>query len=273
MGRETTTTTPHSRISSAVRGPKYGTLPPEETRDRLQSLLHGYYERKGQPSDGEQVSKTSSFLDDDLRRYYGQTLTFEEVEIAIDLGLHGEYGEYNGLNADRLFRFVRAYAMSDARADAVRQEKVSAGQAAPRDSREDVGLLNWNAMLRYTRERWGEFRSSGRLEGLGQTRGEIIAQVLGTVQRHNMADSYKWLKSVGLVEVDADCMELESRALREAERILGDGSPRWKVEDLGYAKMLEGFFTVCRAQSFDLYGELAALDRDTPAGERKFWSR
>lgn len=272
MEQETMTATPHSKISSAVRGTKYGTLSPEETRDRLQNLLHGYYERKGQPSDGEQVAKTSDFLDADLRRYYGQTLTFEEVELAIDLGLHGEYGEYNGLNADRLFRFVRAYAMSDARADAIRQEKVAAGQAAPRKSREDVGLLNWNAMLSYTRQRWGEYRASGRLEGLGQTRGEVVSQVLGTVQRHNMANAYRWLKSVGLVDVDADCIKLESRALREAERILGDGTPRWKVEDLGYAKMLEGFFTVCRAQEFDLVAELAALDRDTPAGERRFWS-
>lgn len=272
MEQETMAATPHSRISSAIRGPKYGSLPPEETRDRLQNLLHGCYERKGQSSDGEQVAKTTGFLDADLRRYYGQTLTFEEVELAIDLGLHGEYGEYNGLNADRLFRFVRAYAMSDARADAIRQEKVAAGQAVPRKSREDVGLINWNAMLRYTRERWREFRTSGALEGLGATRGEIISQALGTAQRHNMANAYRWLKTVGLVEVDADCMELESRALREAERVLGDGTPRWRVEDLAYAKMLKGFFTVCRSQSFDLSGELAALDRDTPAGERRFWS-
>lgn len=272
MEQETMTATPHSRISSAIRGPKYGSLPPEETRDRLQNLLHGCYERKGQSSDGEQVAKTTGFLDADLRRYYGQTLTFGEVELAIDLGLHGEYGEFVGLNADRLFRFVRAYAMSDARADAVRQERVSAGQTAPRKSREDVGLLNWNAMLRYTRERWSEYRASGRLEGLGQTRGELPSHMLGTAQRHNMANAYRWLKSVGLVEVDADCAALESRALREAERLLGDGKPRWQVEDLGYAKMLEGFFTVCRSQSFDLVAELSALDRDTPAGERRFWS-
>ena len=244
--------TPYSRISSAVRGQKYGSLEPGDATAGLAELLSLQYERKGQAPDTE--------------------LTFEEVELAIDLGLHGEYGEYNGLNADRLFRFVRAYAMSDARADTIRQEKVAAGQAAPRKSREDVGLLNWNAMLSYTRQRWGEYRASGRLEGLGATRGEVVSQVLGTVQRHNMANAYRWLKSVGLVEVDADCAALESRALREAERMLGDGTPRWKVEDLGYAKMLEGFFTVCRSQSFDLSGELAALDRDTPAGERRFWS-
>ena len=249
--------TPYSRISSAVRGQKYGSLEPGDATAGLAELLSLQYERKGQAPDTEYLTKTAGLLDADLRRYYGQTLTFEEVELAIDLGLHGEYGEYNGLNADRLFRFVRAYAMSDARADAIRQEKVAAGQAAPRKSREDVGLLNWNAMLRYTRERWGEYRASGRLEGLGATRGEVVSH---------------WLKTVGLVEVDADCMELESRALREAERVLGDGTPRWKVEDLGYAKMLEGFFTVCRAQEFDLVAELAALDRDTPAGERRFWS-
>ena len=264
--------TPYSRISSAVRGQKYGSLEQGDARTGLSELLAQQYERKGQTPDAEFITKTVGLLDADLRRYYGQTLTFEEVELAIDLGLHGEYGEFVGLNADRLFRFVRAYAMSDARADAVRQEKVSAGQEAPRKSREDVGLLNCNAMLSYTRQRWGEYKASGRLEGLGATRGEIYSQVLGTVQRHNMANAYRWLKSVGLVEVDADCTELESRALREAERILGDGTPRWQVEDLGYAKMLEGFFTVCRAQEFDIVAELAALDRDTPAGDRRVWS-
>ena len=264
--------TPCSRISSAVRGQKYGSLEPGDATAGLAELLSLQYERKGQAPDTDYLAKTAGLLDADLRRYYGQTLTFEEVELAIDLGLHGEYGEYNGLNADRLFRFVRAYAMSDARADAIRQEKVAAGQAAPRKTREDVGLLNWNAMLRYTRERWREFRTSGALEGLGATRGEVVSQVLGTAQRHNMANAYRWLKSVGLVDVDADCIKLESRALREAERLLGDGTPRWKVEDLAYAKMLEGFFTVCRAQEFDLVAELAALDRDTPAGERRFWS-
>ena len=264
--------TPFSRICSVIRGPKYGTLRVEDSQARLTGILTAQCERKGQSPETERIDKAVTLLDADLRRYYGQTLTFEEVELAIDLGLHGEYGEYNGLNADRLFRFVRAYAMSDVRADAIRQEKVATGQAAPRKSREDVGLLNWNAMLRYTRERWREFRTSGALEGLGATRGEIISQVLGTAQRHNMANAYRWLKTVGLVEVDADCMELESRALREAERVLGDGTPRWRVEDLAYAKMLKGFFTVCRSQSFDLSGELAALDRDTPAGERRFWS-
>lgn len=268
----TTGTTPYSRISSAIRGQKYGSLEQGDARTGLSELLAQQYERKGQAPDADFISKTAGLLDADLRRYYGQTLTFEEVELAIDLGLHGEYGEFMGLNADRLFRFVRAYAMSDARADSIRQERVSAGQAAPRKSREDVGLLNWNAMLRYTRERWGEYRASGRLEGLGATRGEILSQMLGTVQRHNMANAYKWLKSVGVIAVDAACMALESKSLREAARLLGDDTPRWKSEDLAYARLLEGFFTVCRAQSFDLYGELAALDRDTPAGERRFWS-
>ena len=264
--------TPYSRISSAVRGQKYGSLEQGDTRTGLSELLAQQYERKGQNPDAEFITKTVGLLDADLRRYYGQTLTFEEVELAIDLGLHGEYGDYNGLNADRLFRFVRAYAMSDARADAIRQEKVSAGQAAPRKTREDVGLLNWNAMLRYTRERWQEFRTSGRLEGLGSTRGEILSQMLGMVQRHNMAHAYKWLKSVGVIAVDAACMALEAKSLQEAARLLGDDAPRWQAEDLGYAKMLEGFFTVCRSQSFDLAAVLAELDRNTPAGERRFWS-
>ena len=261
-----------SRICSNIRGPKYNTLTPEEAMERLSMLLAEQYERKGQSSDKESLLKTVGYLDADLRRYYGQTLTFAEVEFAIDLGLHGEYGEFVGLNADRLFKFVRAYAMSDARADAIRQEKVSAGQAAPRKTREDVGLLNWNAMLRYTRERWQEFRTSGRLEGLGSTRGEILSQMLGMVQRHNMAHAYKWLKSVGVIAVDAACMALEAKSLQEAARLLGDDAPRWQAEDLGYAKMLEGFFTVCRSQSFDLASVLAELDRNTPAGERRFWS-
>lgn len=263
--------TPYSRISSAIRGAKYGSLEQGDARTGLSELLTWQYERKGQTPDAEFITKTVGLLDADLRRYYGQTLTFAEVALAIDFGLHGEYGEFVGLNADRLFRFVRAYAMSDARADAIRQERVSAGQAVPRKTREDVGLLNWNAMLRYTRERWQEFRSSGSLEGLGATRGEILSQVLGTVQRHNMSNAFRWLESVGLIEEDADRMALESRAIREAQCLLGDGAPDWQVKELARAKMLEGFFMVRRSQSFDLYGKLAALDRDTPAEKRSFW--
>lgn len=259
-----------SRISSAAEcGGKYITMPPEEAIPQLGNIIIAQYRRKGLSATSEQVDETARFLDADIRQYFGNTVTLAEVELAIDLGAHGTYGEFRGLNASRMYDYIKAYVWSDERTE-YRREKAARQAAAQSSSTPDVGLLNWNAMLEYTRRAYDEW-CAGERPVTGATKGQLLSEALGTIRRHNMANAYRWLKAEGLVAMDAGTLATETQAIKEAGALLPDASER-QVTDLAFARMLEIYFKAAKASGFDIPAELARLDRETPIADRRFWS-
>lgn len=72
---------------------------------------------KGQVMNDEDIVIIANALRTDLKERYGG-LTMEEVDIALNNGVRGDYGDYYGLNLITFLGWIKAYSMSNARLDA-----------------------------------------------------------------------------------------------------------------------------------------------------------
>ncbi len=258
------------RIMPMLAGPKYGAEPTDATRPMLIGLLSDQYRRKNQDVSGGTLASTAGYLDNDIRYYYGGTITVPEARLAMEWGLHGEYGEFTGLNADRLFRFVRSYAESPERQEAVKRTKAPDMERRGRPTAEETGRKNWDAMLEYAMQAYGEFMADGSLPGTGPASAEGFAGALVLAQRHSEANCYRWLKTMGVVNTDADTAGSEAEAVRDAARRLRRQADAPSVKALADAMMLEGLFRTVKASGYDFPARMAEL-AETPESERRFW--
>lgn len=255
---------------------KYEAIKADGRIGSLTRVIVAFAQRKGQTILDNAAQLTASTLDADIERYYGRELAFEEVMLALDWGMHRVFGEFSGINVDRLFEFVRQYKECPERADALTQTKLQdARLLEPVPDKENIGLLNWNAMYDYAEKAYLEFLSTGGLPGTGAGQAGL-AGALAVVQRHNEANVYRWLKNVDIVNVDADTMGTEATAIREAERRLrrmAKGRPvsDMAIKDMAYAMMLENFFWTAESQGYNFLARLAEVS-ETPEEERRFWS-
>lgn len=259
------------RIMPMLTGRKYGDESPDATRSMLVELLSGQYRRRNQSVTPDSLAVTSGYLDDDIREYYGSAITSSEARLAMEWGLRGEFGEFTGLNADRLFRFVRSYAESPERQEAVKRVKASnspdrSGGPTP----EEIGRRNWDAMLEYAIQAYGEYRTSGRLPGTHPEAAEGFAGALVVAQRHNEANCYRWLKAMGVVTMDADTFGAEAESARRAARRLHLPADAAEVRTFAEAQMLEILFRTAESSGFDFPARMAEL-AETPESERRFW--
>lgn len=258
-------------IYGRLKGPRYKDMPYDTIKSSLVVFLSKQYRRKGQAVSDTALVETVDLLDGDISGYYGKVLSYPEVELAIDWGLHGEYGEFTGMNADRLFRFVRNYVESPERQEAIKRAKVLAEQ--PAKSGTDDGRRNWDSLFLKTGELWRDFLERGtvRLEADGSL------YPLATIRRHIAGDCYRWLKMTGLVADDGDTAELERRSYEKASAIVRkENGSHWDglndpIKALAGTMMLENVFAVMRAQGYDLPGELQRLEQDTPQQERAYY--
>ena len=249
----------------AMRAPRFSDVRESERLSELARLLYEEYARKGQGASG--ADELAYRLDRDLADYYGRQLTLPEVLLALRWGLRGEYGEFTGLNADRLFRFVRGYMESPERQEAVRRMRADAPGRGGEPTADEIARRNWEAMLDYAATAYGDYRESGRLPGTQTEPAGGLEGALVIAQRHCEACCYRWLKAVGVVKGDADAFGAEARALRAAARMLR--LPEARTRALADAMMLEGVFRAADAESFDFPARLAEL-AETPEEERRF---
>lgn len=262
-----------SRIMDAMRAPRYTDVRESDRLSGLARLLYDEYARKGQSAAG--ADDLACRLDRDIADFYGRQITAGEVLLALKWGLRGEYGEYTGLNADRLFRFVRSYLSSPERAEALKRRQESSLSAGPaRPDTDTVGRMNWEAMFSYAMQAWDEFVESGRLPGTSLEQYSGVADALRYVQRRNEANTYCWLKSVRLIPVDSGTAASESECLKSAERILrrksGRAPGRSEVKSLGYAMLLESYFRRLASGRTDFRPVISGI-ASTPESERRFW--
>lgn len=231
-----------------MTGVKYAFHPASERIDGISSVLQKHYRRKKQTADLESISSTAEQLDEDIRTFYGKMLWSGEVSLAIDWGMYGEYGEFTGLNADRLFRFVRCYAESPERTDALNRIKALAAEPVGRIRNAEIGRKNWDAMYRYALTAYDEFCKSGSLPG---TRREAhgLAGALQVAQRHNEANVYQWLKSVGVTPVNSENTGLTVT---------------------GYAMKLGELFRSMLATGYDFHANMQAV-AGIAEEEKRFW--
>lgn len=260
-------------ISEMRTGSRYNAVGEAERKGRIVDYLTKQFKRRGQSASGGSIVETADYLDDDVMRYYGNTLTAGEVMTALDWGLHGEYGEFTGINADRLFKFVRSYATSSERRDAEQRLRAMSAEPGSRAlTTGEIGRLNWESGRRYAMKAYGDFCETGSLPGTEVGKGGVT-RALVIAQRHNEANTYRWLKKVGIISEDERTAGTEAEAAKEAQRRLrkaGD-EPGWEqVKTLAGALMLQAFFATARKSGFDFQGRMKEVDT-IPLNDRLFW--
>lgn len=203
-----------NRIITARNGKIYAYYPEQDRRRALSGVLTKHYRRKGQSISPENLIDTVDFLDNDVRDHYGKELTYSEVEIAIEWGIRGEYGELTGLNADRLFRFIKSYVESPERKEAAR--RVYNNQSPRISDVQDVGRANWDAVVGDYRVCSAQWRQYHDLVALNPSLAEYDFETV--TQRHRAANVYRLLKAFGFITLDDATLKTEDRALDAARR-------------------------------------------------------
>lgn len=234
----------------------------------LSGLLLNAFVRKGQ--EGGRSEDLAVALDREIADYMGYQLTFSEACLAIEWGLHGEFGEYTGLNVERLFRFVRSYLESDARQYALKTARWKM-EAPSVTTREDAARLNWESISDYTLERWREYMETGSLRSLRTEEPGAIDTGAVLAGRVCCMYSYQWLKAVGIVARDSQTARTEAEKERRAMAALRAKDPGFAVKAYAGAMMLLEVFVNADAAGMDLGEELAGIGKETPITERRFW--
>ena len=257
------------RISDCIRDSRYLDNDRTWRISRLTDMMYDAYSRKGQgASNAETLAEA---LDREIADYMGYQLSFSEACLAIDWGLHGEYGEFTGLNVERLYRFVRSYLESEVRQQAVGQTK-SRQQGPAEMSQDEKQERNWYAMLNQVSACWREFRTLGDLDCLqarGGSENDEGARIAGRVC---CLSAYQWLKCVGLVARDADTSRTEAEMERNALRRLRKTGTGFEVKAYAGALMLRETFRTAQSAGVDMKTELDRIYRETPLEERRFWT-
>lgn len=263
-----------ARIAGSLGKAGYSNISQAGRVQALTAVVTACAQRKGQAMPGHAAETTAAALDAEIDRYFGRELSFDEVMLALDWGMHREFGEYSGINVDRLFDFVRRYRACPERQEAVsRMESPAAPQAGRRPrTNAEIGRLNWESGRRYAMKAYGDFCETGSLPGTEVGKGGVT-RALVIAQRHNEANTYRWLKKVGIISEDERTAGTEAEAAKEAQRRLrkaGD-EPGWEqVKTLAGALMLQAFFATVRKSGFDFQGAMEGVP-DIPEEDRLFW--
>ena len=84
---------------------------------RISKMISTLCALKGHVMDGNDLTLISIGLTKDLKERFGG-LTIEEVDIALNNGVRGDYGVYYGLNLITFLDWIKAYSVSNARINA-----------------------------------------------------------------------------------------------------------------------------------------------------------
>lgn len=109
-----TTTTEIAAVKTALQTIRIGAIQETEIRRSLGVIVSRVYALRGMSIEVEDLKFTIRELSQSVsERFPG--LSIEEVNIALDKGVKGDYGEYFGLNVVTFLSWIKAYYESDLR--------------------------------------------------------------------------------------------------------------------------------------------------------------
>lgn len=261
------------RIGEAIGRARYSNISQAGRVHALTAALMGWSQRKGQTMPEHAAEATASALDAEVDRYFGRELAFDEVMLALDWGMHREFGEFSGINVDRMFDFVRLYRACPERAEAAQRWKSLAALPEREEPRADVGRLNWEAMMRCTRRYWREWLDGEAGKTPDGPLADNLSGALEVARRVLMANCYRWLKAEGVVATDEASLAFENRERRRAEARRGGSESPGVTENRAMQACLLATFRACAGQGFDIGAALDELERSTPPEERRYYTR
>ena len=262
-----------SRIGASLAMARYSNISQAGRVHALTAAVTGCAQRKGQAMPANVAEGTAAALDAEIDRYFGRELAFDEVMLALDWGTHREFGEYSGINVDRLFDFVRLYRNCPERQEAVSRLKSLAAPPSGRLAGPDAGRLNWESAMRCTRRYWQEFQGEQTGETPDGPLADSLHGALDAARRVLMADCYRWLKAEGVVATDEAAMAFENRERRRMAERYGDREKPGVTENRAMQACLLATFRACAGQGFDLVAALDSLEAETPPEDKRFYTK
>ena len=126
---------PHEVASNeyvvAARNPHYADCDQKSRLKELAAHIGEAFRFRGQQAAPADLADIAVNLDRKLSQEF-PSVTLQEIRLAFEYGVTGEYGEYFGINFVTLFKFVKAYCESRDRADALRAFRDAQKKAAPK---------------------------------------------------------------------------------------------------------------------------------------------
>lgn len=117
----------------AARNPHYTECGQKSRLKELAAHIGEAFRFRGQQAAPADLADMAVNLDRKVAQDFPH-ITLQEIRLAFEYGVTGEYGEYFGINFVTLFKFIKAYSESQDRADAIRRyrEAQKAAAAAPK---------------------------------------------------------------------------------------------------------------------------------------------
>lgn len=176
-------------IVKASLGVKIKDLP-NDFHAELILLIAKVYADKGQIAEPTQIKSLALSLCNELKAYF-KGITLEEVKIALESGIRGEYGEYFGINIISFNQFIKGY-ISDSRTKSAK-DKQEQYYTELKEKELELEKTDWTQQfVIHIYDKWKE--------------SKIVDCVNGTC--------FNWLKANGFDNVGTD---FKNQALKQAE--------------------------------------------------------
>ena len=110
-----------SEIAIALNDNRIMTCKQEAIKSSLTVMVSSVFTMAGQEMKEKDLAAIIREVSKDLQTRY-KSLTLEEVKIALDNGVRGDYGQYMGINVVSINGWLKAYMNSDERKKAIRDK-------------------------------------------------------------------------------------------------------------------------------------------------------
>lgn len=144
-------------LLAALKSTRILDLQKQAATERISEMLTQVYYTAGQKLEGKDLSLLTQALYLEVKNYFS-FLRIEELKIALNEGVRGQYGEYFGINIKTIHNWVRAYQVSENR-----KQKLKELKAETSDYKPDLNAIKceyWNYILMQLKR----FKNGGQME-------------------------------------------------------------------------------------------------------------
>jgi hypothetical protein len=197
---------------------------------------------------------------EDAREYF-PGVTLDEIAIAVKNGIRKAYGEFYGINVTSIHQFIKAYRISQDRADAIRKQKIYADEQQAIEDNNNRKLSDqeqFKYMAEACQSALETYKTTGKLIDFGSAKYLFLEQyglISLTIERKN--EIYKRAK----VDLDLIKSREPAKCLTLLDTLTGVQQTT-KQEYIAHARLLalREYFEMCKELELNLLEELQTLN-------------
>lgn len=131
-------------LLAALKSTRILDIQKQSATERISEMLTQVYYAAGQKLDGKDLSLLTQAVYLEVKNYFS-FLRIEELQIALNEGVRGKYGEYFGINIKTIHSWVRAFQVSESRKQKLKELKNETTDFKPDLNK--VKVEYWNYIL------------------------------------------------------------------------------------------------------------------------------